>query len=646
MIFLDDIWQRTLIPPDTREIYDWVAQEGELPSSYAMPGRFDPDSAPFIKEPLEALRSAAVREVVDMSSIQSLKTLEGEMWLAHSIANNPGATQWLQNTDEEAKEHAQERFLDFLLSFAPISRLYTENRHDKKTVFIKFKHMFLRMEGQNNIRNLQRKSIKNQMCSEVWQWKPGHLKEAAARLTQFTFNSKRFIESQPGVLSRDPDGNITGDDMYLAYLAGSQKVWNFKCYGCARYQPYLWTHLRADGTRAAMRWEDSARTRREGGVWRWGELVQTIRYECIHCGHKHYDEPLTRRRMSAEGKYFAQNPDAPFHVESFNRNQLCVPNLSWFETKIGGVRNFLFAHEQSKKGFDGLLREFFQKVMAEPWDPDKFAIFTRLPTIDVAASRQSADGRTTKWWDKQDYIFMAIDVQLTEFWYLIIAWSKTGEFMVLESGKLYAWEDLRARQQHYNVPDHHVAVDTSHRQYEVWYYCTLYGSWQMVGGKKVWLCWWGLRGSDEDSFPYRVKKGKTKGRVLMLPYKWPPQTGDPCLGLTGNDERRRNVYGRYCPVLTWSNPTVKDAAKNLRTFMAKGARGLVQPGPWNEEFSKQMYSETKKPIPNKLGQVTWKWEVIGKRPNHLWDCFCMIVTRAFMLRILGPVGEDKSEHGP
>jgi len=616
---LNDLWHRSYTPPDAREIYDWAAEEVELPNCYAVTGRFDYSSVPFVKAPFEALRRSVTREVVAMAGVQCLKTLIGELWLLHTIVENPGPSQWLQPTDEEAAEHASERFLQLMAGCAAVHRLYTDRRHDKTTAFIHFKHMFLRMEGVTNRGNLQRKSIKNQMRSEVWQsdkWTPGKLREADSRMTQFVHNSKAYTESQPG---------LVGDDLHERYLAGTQQLLHFACIACGFNQPFKWVVFRPDGTRAGMRWEESERTRRPSGEWRWQELLPTVRYECSKCGFGHVDDPLTRRRLTNSLKYFSQNPEAGPSLETFSWNQLAVPNLSWFETKIGGVKNFLIAHEQAQKGVDGPQREFFQKVLAEPFDPDRFA-HTRLPTIELTTPKEG------KFWPLQDYIFMSVDVQMDHFWVLVQAWSKKGDDLTLFAGKLFSWEEVAVKQKDFFVPDRCVFVDAAHDQNTVYAQCVKHGHIENSKDGPAWICWTALKGDDRKEFIWTPSRGPQRGRKIRLPYSWPPGTGDPSIGQAAPDE---SIRGRYCAVIFWSNPTIKDIAKRRRDQMLKGVTSLVSPGDWNEEFSKQMFSERKKKILNSLNQVTEKWERIGKRPNHLWDCFCMALVAACMAQILG-----------
>lgn len=606
-------WQSSWKDPDARPIYQWAHEEGELPAVYAVPGRFDIESAPFCREVFDALQNPTVREVVDMSSVQSLKTLIAELYLLWSIVENPGPTQWLQNTDEEADEHAKERFLKLIAAFPCVHRYFTQYRHDRTTRFINFAHMYLRMEGQANIKNLQRKSIKTQVRSEVWQWKSGHLKEADARMTQFTFNSKSFTESQPGVAD---------DQMDALYSSGNQKVWQFACLGCGKFQPYLWSYIRQDGTRAAMRWEDSSRTRRDDGEWRWNELVPTIRYECIYCGHGHTDDPRTRRLMLASGKYIAQNPNAPPTIESFNRNQLCIPNLPWFETKIGGVKNFLVANDWHKKGVDGYLREFFQKVMAEKYDPNKHAGW-KQPLVYISGD-----------WPDEKFRFMTVDVQETFFPAVIRAWSIKGASRLLWAGNLASWQEVSDKQKEFKVFDASVFVDSSYDTREVYKRCALHGHWGELNRRARWFCWYPMNGEQHERRSFAWKNPRTE-KTILLPYQFPFKPVD---GYIGTDEQGRQ---RNPELIFWANGTIKEILCRLRD--GKGAEWLAYDGVC-EEWKTAMFSERRVSVVDKYGQVKFVWQRIGKRLNNLWDCEAMQVVAAAIGGALGePIELEEKE---
>ena len=624
---LTESWADACQPPDTREIYDWAAAEGELPAAYAVSGRFDISTIPFLRAPFHALRDPIVRNVISMAGVQCLKTLIGELWLLWLVANDPGPTQWLQPDDEEAREHAEERFVPLIEKFPAVHKFYTENRHHKKTTFIRFVHMFMRLEGANNPGNLQRKSIKNQMRSEVWQaakWIPGRLKEADSRLTQFVHNSKTYTESQPGW-----DDTYGVDDMHGAYLAGDQNLLHFRCLNCDQPQPYHWDFKRENGTRAGLRWDDNPRTRKPSGEWLWGELAKTVRFECLHCGHAHADEPLTRRRMALASLFIPQNPGSDPATKSYTWGQLAMPNLSWFETKIGGVKNFLLAHQQAKLGFDKPLQDFWMKVATEPYNPAKHAAVGECETVELTTEHTSAKENIVFQGITFIHRFMAVDVQADHFWVLVEIWSAAGDSLTLHFEKVYTWDEIARVQEEWHVNDQNVLVDVSHRGEEVKDNCIMHGHARRGG----WSCWKALRGDDAESYSWRPKIGPLKGKAILLPYTHPPEFVAPYATLPISDPRRAKLRGRKCPLITWSNPTIKDIVINRRDGKSKGCQNLIARAPWNTEFNRQMHSQRKAHVDGKWGSGQWKW--VKKWDDHGLDCKCMITVRAHQGGLLG-----------
>ena len=630
---LDKIWSSSIAPPDDREIYKWAYEEGELPAGvYAVSGRFDITTAPFLKPVFHALRDRRTRCVTVMTGIQCMKTLVGELWLLWAIVNDSGPTQWVQPDDQEAKEHAEERFNRLLESFPIVHRKYTTNSKEKKITAIHFQHMTLRMEGANNLGNAQRKSVKNQMCSEIHQskkWKPGHLAEFATRLTQFTTSSKRYIESQPGYAA-----HLGVDDMHGKFLEGTKEILHFRCLECGLAQPFQYGFEHDDGRRASMVWDDNDMTRRQTDstdpnlIWNWDELKKTVRYECIKCAHKHYDEPITRRRL-LDTCHFPGSFEGETH-RSFSWNQLAMPSLGWFHNETGGVRNFLIGKAEAKRGDDRLQRQFYQKVLAIPYDPDRFSHFTKLETITVQTAEADEiehDGI------KFPHRLAAIDVQQDSFWMVVEAWSANGDSITLWGGQLFTWEDCRAMQTKWKVPDQNVCVDQSHRGHEVVIQCTAHGHFETLNARRFWLCWKAMRGSDQPNFIYAVKRGPQAGQKLQLPYTWPPQTGDPCIGLKKGDPKRTLFMGKFCPIFTWSNPWIKDMVIDRRDGRAKSIKHLCASGDWNTEYNSQLHSQKKAYVTGTYGQGKWKWQKF--RDDHLFDCKCMCVVRATQLHLIG-----------
>jgi hypothetical protein len=157
-----------------------------------------------------------------------------------------------------------------------------------------------------------------------------------------------------------------------------------------------------------------------------------------------------------------------------------------------------------------------------------------------------------------------------------------------------------------------------------------------------WRCWFALRGTAVDGFRFAPDAGPNAKVPRVLPYSWPPTMADPLLGLKSQDELLAAVlawqreYHRkaLCPVVNWSAAKVKPIAKARRDALAKGKLSYVAAGV-SPDFSKHLYSEQFVQRWDTLGHSKWVWERIGKRPNHLWDCYCMGVVAACMAGIIG-----------
>lgn len=645
--YLDHSWQTGVTERDNREIWEW-AQDGELPPVYAVSGKLDIDTAPMIKQPLRDLKNPIVRHVVCMSGVQCLKTLLGELWLLWLVENDPGPTQWLQPTDQEAEEHAEERFTPLIEAFPRINRFYTPNRHHRKKNFIRFVHMYLRMEGAESKSNVQRKSIKNQMRSEVWQkeyWIPGRLKEADSRLTQFVHNSKAYTESQPGF-----DADMQVDDMHATYLTGNQNQWCFPCLSCGKMQPYFWSYVRADNTRAGLRWTQSPATMRETNstdpnlIFRWSELKASIRYECIYCGHPHADDPITRRRMGAGGEHLAQNGGADAATTSYNWGQLAMPQLSWFETKIGGVKNFLLASAAFKQGNEKPLIDFFMKVAAEPYNPRKHGAFRKPETILISTDPEKEDVLEHGGF-QFPHRCMTVDVQAEEFWVLVMAFSKEGHILIVWFGNVPRWQDVEDAQKRFKIPSRNVGIDISHRTTEVIRECCRHGEIYGKADQKLFETWIAFRGSDLPHFRWKNPKKSTPQSPVyeVLPYSWPPEWGDPCKGLNASDPLRKELGGKRCPIVDWSNPTIKDEAQARFRKKAEGVIDLVLRGDWNDEYSRQRDSQTKVMADSKYARAApWKY-VKRHKDDHGNDCYCMGLTLAKMRQWLFAPNAPNSE---
>jgi hypothetical protein len=137
---LVSVWREAWRPPDRRSPWAWAEAHVSSIAYSPIPGRFRSNNSPQIREPLEALIDPRVRLVFIIAAIQSGKTSVGELGLCHSIANLPGPTLWLDQTDDDAKDQAESRLHKLFEDCAPVKSLFPSDRHKKRNTTIHFRN--------------------------------------------------------------------------------------------------------------------------------------------------------------------------------------------------------------------------------------------------------------------------------------------------------------------------------------------------------------------------------------------------------------------------------------------------------------------------------------------------------------------------
>lgn len=589
-------WPTCFQIPDRRPAWQWAADNIRLKNS-PFGNRFLPELTPWIKEPLEV---DDFEEMTAQSCVQGCKSQFIQAKAAHVIRFKPGPMMINCQTDDDAKDFAKERFAPMVNSVPEIRARLPVDRSKTSLCSYSLPDMFILIQGANE-NNLQSKSIRWLLNDEVAFWakgarNPGLLDHARKRTTQY-WNRRRINVSTAGE---------AGCDLDLAFEAGDKREWHLACPACGALNLPKWERIKwpKEGTvdcpdaKGAIKPEP---VKLENGDWNFKAIKHGAFFECQHCAatFKHTEE--VHRKMNAGAKYIPTNPNPTPGYISFRWNALCLsPSVcSWGDLAV----EWLKAEAEFAKGNEAPRKEFIQKRLAESYDPNKYITFQKLETVKI-------DGD----WKLEKLRFMLVDVQETEFWVLIIAFSEAGDDLVLHAGKAFSWEEIRALQGQMKVNDRCVGVDCGFDTRKVYEMCARYG-------------WTALRGEDRREFEMA-----RKGRKVMLPYSWPPAKGDPMMGT------RLEGRAGSCSVIRWSNPTIKDIAKRRRDGQTK-TKSLVADGV-GDEFSQHMFSEYRKSEFDKRGNESVRWYRIGKRPNHLWDCYCMGVTMACLAKIIGDRPED------
>ena len=632
------MWRESWQPPDRRPAWQWAEEHVKSIPYSPNPGAFRSDNSPWIRAPLEALTDITVKKVQIVAAIQAGKTLLSEIGSAYIIPNMPGPMLWLDQQDDEAKDELEGRLMPLWKCTAPVRRLISgargRNRYKTKRNKVTFINgMPTWVLGAHNKKNLQRRSIRWLIGDETWQWPPGHMAEAEARVTAFGWLGKIFFSSQAGEVDDDTD---------LSFRGGTQEEWNFVCLNpeCETLQPYLLENL-----------DFSEASKRDDGSRNMDEVVNLARIVCPHCGHRHNTNEIRTRRMMNDpergAKFVVMNPDAPANYRSFHWN-------GFASTPCGEIAKlYVEAKAAERRGDVGLLKIFYQKRLATPW-LDMYSDYkmeiersTYLMGEDwdeecgilrngVIVDRLPDKPERADFPTEEDYLealqkhsrlvgskpvrgrMLKVDCQRDHYWATVSSFSANGSMRLLwcaggreaaeNPNPLLTWEDVEALQERFDVANHLVFVDAGDNTNQVYQECAKRG-------------WTALMGDGRHTFTHRIPidpKFPEKGMKRVERFYSP---------------EKRIMLGRglFCRMHFFSNLQCKDILARMRNNQdaTTGATYEV-PDDVPEYFLRHMDSERR----IKKG-AKWAWELIGKRPNHLWDCEAMGISGMVMMKLLG-----------
>jgi len=584
---LDSIWREAWRPPDRQPVWQWAeAHIASIPYS-PMPGRFRVENSPQIRDVLEAIVDPKVRLVSIIASVQSSKTTAPEVALCYIIANLPGPTLWLDQTDEDAKDQSESRLQKLFDECGPVRAVFPSNPHKKRNTTIHFANgMTLWIAGAHNKSNLQRRSIRWLIGDECWRWPPGHMAEAEARVTAFGWLGKCIFMSQ---------GGEEDDDSHRKFETTDQREWTFACPRCGHRQPFLWENVE---------WAKDCKD--ESEQYDFARVRESTVLRCTTCQHEIPDSDENRRRLNTSGKFVPQNPRAARENVGFHWN--AIATMSWGQL----AELYLRAKQTARKGDVSLLQQFYQKRLGLPWreyvEDFKLEItrsgYQMGDLWEYEAGVKGAgrilpppfggDSKTVP------LRIITVDCQMDHFFLVVRSWSAEGSSRLLWCERVLSWEDIDAVQSRFSVHSNLVFVDAGHAAYEVYRQCASRG-------------WVALIGDRRATFVHKVRGGNPIQRFYS--------------------PRRKVVLGhnKSCSVFYWSNLNIKDTLARLRRNQdpANGVTWEV-PDDVPDEYLAQMESEHRTKEKGK-----WIWLQIGSRPNHYLDCEGMQTAAATMLKIIG-----------
>ena len=579
---LNDIIESAWKIPEQISPWKWCELNIKNIPYSPIPGHFKSANSPWVREVMEAIVNADIREVSIIAPVQSSKTVSAELCLCYIIANFPGPCLWLSQTDADAKDQAESRLHKLFEECDAVKNLFPFDRHKKKTQTIFFSNgMTLWVLGAHAKSNLQSRSIRWLIGDETWQWPSGHMQQAQARVTAFGWLGKCIFLSQ---------GGEENDDTHKKFETTDMREWQFRCPKCGKFQPFKWSNIE---------WDKDYRD--ENNQIDFEKIRRSVRLVCEFCKHEIADSDANRKLLNSSAKFVVMNPSAAKTKVGFHWNSLA--SMSWGEL----AEMYLRAKESSKRGDIEDLKNFYQKRLALAWGDleEDFSL-----DISPSGYRMGDDWELEAAIGAKNAIlppphenknrvrlrFLTVDVQMDHFFAVVRSWSTNASSRLIYCGKLQTWEDIEILQEKYEVFPQLVFIDAGYSTFEVYRNCA----------KNNWTA---LMGDGRKDFPH-----KANGKITQRFY---------------STARHPLVSDKKCRMHYWSNLGVKDTLARLRSNQNPDNGSTWEiPSDAPEEYLKMLDSEQRIRKGN-----SWEWQQIGKRPNHYWDCEAMQVCAAYMMKL-------------
>jgi len=446
-------------PPVKMPPSEWAT--GRVALYEGLSPTYQADSAPWLREPLDAFADVDAKEVCLLAPVGTGKTTMIEAAIAFVISEDPGGTMIVGQTDSDIKDWSETRMQHTLRNTKETMGLLPtgKNRHKLRKDAIIFPHMSMFLTGAN-ISGLQAKSMRRVLCDEVWTWDKGMIREAQGRLHD-RWNRQFILVSQGGVI---------GDDWHGKWTQTNQHERFFRCPKCEHEQTFAWQNVRFDEI-------DDAIT-----------ASKTARMVCENeeCDFIITEDPVLRRSLST-GAYYKQTTTG---MDGSHGYRFCMLE-NWTIPLSRLVYERIIAMREVKRGNLELLKSFIQKRLADFWNDQKEDERPEL-TGGGYSVNDYASGEP---WEDEHVRFMTIDRQQDHFWGCVRSWTGNGDSRMLWYGKIDTWDRVKQIQETYKVESRKTVIDCGYQKDEVYKRCAQYG-------------WLALRGDQRDNYPHRTQSGK------------------------------------------------------------------------------------------------------------------------------------------
>jgi phage terminase large subunit GpA-like protein len=382
------VYKEALQPPYIKGFKQWVEEFVVLPPAYAIAGRLDLSTSPYLHKPMEAIDNPYIMQVNLCMATQVGKTLVEELFIPYSIINAPGPVFRIFNNKEVSDVFAETRLIPLLKSCEPIKPLLKYDRFTTKKSGITLPHISVTL-GSSNTALQHGMSVRYLLCDELHQWEAGQFNKFLARTTAFAGRRKVICSSQP---------SKKGHEWEQICYKGKVHEWAWLCPKCNTRQLFHWSKEKPDGTYAGFNWDTILN---EEGATNIIESAKTTVLECINCDHHINDTPTERLYLNNTGEYICTKNDGDETVATFMAPCFVNPNIT-FASKA--AEYMIAKRTKSLTGLDELMEIFVEQSLGK--------FYKREQAVDVSkilVELYDKDNLNNDWIGT-----MGIDVQRTQ----------------------------------------------------------------------------------------------------------------------------------------------------------------------------------------------------------------------------------------
>lgn len=578
-------WAASWTPPWDGEIWEFAEKYLSLPGGYAIPGPFRIQPSRWMMEIFRALKDDETKEVTAAISTQMGKSLMADIMVPYWIMTKPANIMWVQQTDDDAKDHCKMRLMPLLRAVQTIANLMPRGKGEVSTSKIFFGNLSLLVVGAN-LNSLQAKTVRYLINSELWlpQWR-GLYSHAVRRLgyNQALGQYKIFNESQPG---------IEGDEIHARYVAGTQEVRTVDCGG--GQAPLKWHMKTDDGHRAGVVWDENAL--RSDGTWDKARVLETVRYCCPRSGIELPDDAKTRALWNRTTEYQQTNENGTRSHRSFSVNALSDRPMKIM------VEMWLEAQAAMAYGDKSKMKEFTNKEAGEFWKEKPIEIMQLEDSDYDLADYENGEEIP----NEQDRI-ASIDVQQDHLWIEVRAIDTESNTKQLYYGRVETGqmaEHIRAK---YKVKPVKTVIDG---RYNI----------DLVNRLAAEFDWTVVQGQTRKVFIRQSGDGQ----------KYTTYVSDPTQVLVGGT---KTIFKFY-----FSGDPIKDilASRFAKPSAWQHARDV------NAEYLDQTNGAEAK---EEKTPGNWTW-VRKKKNNHGWDTSVQIVAMMLQMNLINPPSTTEKPSDP